>query len=343
MTGSIPLVRGRAGTPPVRVAGTEPRREYHRVHGYRRSYLRAGSGPPLLLLHGIGDSSETWREVIPLLARDHTVIAPDMLGNGRSDNPRADYSVAAFANGVRDLLGVLGIERATIVGHSLGGGVAMQFTYQYPHVCERLVLVSTGGLGREVTPVLRAVTLPNADLAMALLRTPGARIGARIGAEVMRRTGTSFGHDAADFLRVVESVRDATSRSALVRTVRSVVDWRGQVITMLDRAYLARAVPTLILWGGRDTVIPVAHAEVARAALPGSRLEVFEGAGHFPHRSDPERFVAVLRDFLARNEPAAHDPEHWRELLRGGRPDDSEGDDAARTEDAIVAGARSGT
>jgi pimeloyl-ACP methyl ester carboxylesterase len=105
---------------------------FRMVHGYRRAFRLAGSGPPVVLVHGIGDSSGTWKPIISALARRHLVIAPDLLGHGSSDKPRADYSVAAYANGVRDLLGVLGVERATLIGHSLGGGVAMQFAYQFP-------------------------------------------------------------------------------------------------------------------------------------------------------------------------------------------------------------------
>src|SRR5207253_6139212 len=120
------------------------------IHGYRRVFRIAGSGPPLLLIHGIGDSSATWSTVMPALAQRHLVIAPDLLGHGESDKPRADYSVGAHASGIRDLLVALGVERATFVGHSLGGGVAMQLAYQFPQRCERLVLVASGGLGKEV-------------------------------------------------------------------------------------------------------------------------------------------------------------------------------------------------
>jgi len=325
----------------------EPRLEYRTVHGYRRAFVVAGpvepGRPALLLLHGIGDSSDTWRDLVPVLAREHTVIAPDLLGHGRSDKPRADYSISAFANGLRDLLGVLGIERASVVGHSLGGGVAMQFAYQYPHLCERLVLVSSGGVGREVNPVLRLVSLPNADVALHLLRLPAARRTGHAAAALLRRTGLALGHDAPDLVRVFDALPDATSRAAVVRTLRAVVDWRGQVVTMLDRAYLARGMPTLLVWGSRDPIIPVAHAHAAHAALPGSRLEVFSGAGHFPHHSDPVRFVGVLEDFLATTAPSDHDPEHWRDLLRRGRPDEYADAHAALTEETISAATRSGT
>jgi len=116
LIGSPATSQERRGRMPLAsVRDGDLRLEFRTVHGYRRAFLRAGQGPVVLLVHGIGDSSQTWRELIPLLARKHTVIAPDLLGHGQSDKPRADYSVAAFANGLRDLLEVLEIERATVV------------------------------------------------------------------------------------------------------------------------------------------------------------------------------------------------------------------------------------
>jgi pimeloyl-ACP methyl ester carboxylesterase len=290
------------------------------VHGYRRVFRIAGSGPPLLLIHGIGDSSETWRSVLPALARKHLVIAPDLLGHGMSAKPRADYSVAAYANGMRDLLGVLDIDRVSLVGHSLGGGVAMQFAYQFPEKTERMVLVSSGGAGHGVSPLLRAATLPGASALLAAVRLPGARLAVSAGVSVLERLDTGLGADAGDLRRVVDALPDARARAAFIRTLRAVVDWRGQVVTMLDRCYLARGMPTLLIWGTRDSVLPVGHAYQARAAMPGSRLEIFEGAGHFPFRSDPLRFVSLLEEFLATTSPAEWGVEQWRELLRGGRP-----------------------
>ena len=294
--------------------------QYRRIHGYRRAFVHVGKGPALLLIHGIGDRSDTWRTLIPTLARDHTVIAPDLLGHGRSDKPRADYSVAAYANAMRDLLSVLGIERASVVGHSLGGGVAMQFAYQYPERCERLVLVATGGISREVNPILRLASAPNADLVLPLLRLPAMRLVGRALVKLLQLLGTDMGRDADDLQLVFEALPDATARRAFIRTLRAVVDWRGQVITMLDRSYLTRGMPTLLVWGTRDAVVPYEHANIAHAAMPGSRLEVFDGAGHFPHHFDPERFSAVLRDFLTTTKPASYASNEWRELLRRGRP-----------------------
>lgn len=290
------------------------------IHGYRRVFRVAGEGPPLLLIHGIGDSSATWRTVIPALARTHRVIAPDLLGHGASAKPRADYSVAAYANGMRDLLSVLGIDRVTLVGHSLGGGVAMQFAYQFPEKTERMVLVSSGGAGHAVSPLLRAATLPGAQAALSLLRLPGARGAVGAGVALLARLDTGLGLDAPDLKRVVDALPDATARAAFIRTLRAVVDWRGQVVTMLDRCYLVRALPTMLMWGSRDSVLPIGHGYQAHAAMPGSRFEVFDGAGHFPFRTDPRRFVNVLEDFLAATAPTEWGVEDWRDLLRDGRP-----------------------
>lgn len=290
--------------------------QFRTVHGYRRAFRVLGGGPPLVLVHGIGDSSATWEPVLAELARRHTVIAPDLLGHGASAKPRADYSVAAYANGVRDLLGVLDVDRVTLVGHSLGGGVAMQFAYQFPERTERLVLVGSGGAGPDVSSVLRAATLPGAALLLTLLKLPTARWQVGRIVALLHALGTDLGQDAPDLLRVVDALPDATARAAFTRTLRSVVDWRGQVVTMLDRCYLTRGMPTLLIWGDRDAVVPVEHAYQAHAAMPGSRLEIFADAGHFPFHTDPVRFVRVLEDFLATTAPAAWSGEQWRQLLR---------------------------
>jgi pimeloyl-ACP methyl ester carboxylesterase len=292
--------------------------QFRTIHGYRRAFRRCGSGPVLLLLHGIGDSSEAWVPLLPALAERYTVIAPDLLGHGQSDKPRADYSAAAYANGMRDLLDVLEVERATIVGHSLGGGVAAQIAYQYPQRCERLVLIAPGGAGPEVTPLLRLLAAPYAELLLPPLRLPGSRQVARIVTAALSRTRSNLGRDAHEVRRIVDGLTRTDSQFAFTHTLRSVVDWHGQEVTMLDRTYLAAGVPVQIVWGDRDGVIPVAHAERAHEAMPGSRLEIFEGAGHFPHHEDPDRFLAVLDDFMRTTKPAVHDQRAWRRRLRAG-------------------------
>ncbi|HET6950910.1 MAG TPA: alpha/beta fold hydrolase, partial [Acidimicrobiales bacterium] len=317
--GAGPDVTAAGGTGAGRgTTGDVARVRYRTVHGYRRAYRMAGRGPAVLLLHGIGDSSVSWLPVMDDLARDHTVIAPDLLGHGESDKPRADYAVAAYANGMRDLLDILGVERATIVGHSLGGGVAAQMSYQFPERCERLVLVASGGAGRDVTPLLRLAAAPLAEVFLAPLRWPGVQPGMRLALDVLGRLGHDLGRDRDHVARIVGALPDGRAQVAFTRTLRSVVDWRGQVVTLLDRCYLAESVPTLLVWGERDGVIPVAHARRAHAAMSGSRLEVFPGAGHFPHHADPARFAALLAEFMATTEPATYDPDRWRDLLRRG-------------------------
>jgi pimeloyl-ACP methyl ester carboxylesterase len=304
--------------PGVRREGTF-RVQYRTIHGYRRAFVMAGSGPAILLIHGIGDSSDTWRPVFDQLAQHHTVIAPDLLGHGRSEKPRADYSIAGYANGMRDLLSVLDIDRVTVVGHSLGGGVAAQFAYQFPDRCERLVLVGSGGVGRTVSPLLRLAAVPGVEFLMPLFGLPPVRLVSRITFAMLTLLDTALGRDAEEVLAVFDALPNTEARQAILRTLRSSVDWRGQVITMLDRAYLAEGVPTKVIWGRRDAIIPLGHGRLAQAAMPGSDLEIFDEAGHFPHHTDPARFVEIVSDFVANTAPSKFDPERWRERLRRGQ------------------------
>lgn len=297
-----------------------PALHYRTIHGYRRAYRIAGSGPAILLIHGIGDNSTTWSTVQTALAQRFTVIAPDLLGHGRSDKPRADYSVAAYANGMRDLLSVLGVDSVTVIGHSLGGGVAMQFAYQFPQLVDRLILVGAGGVTKDVNIALRVASLPMGSEALAMLRLPlvlpALQVIGRIGGALFGSTG--IGRDIPDMLRILADLPEPTASSAFARTLRAVVDWRGQVVTMLDRCYLTQSVPVQLIWGGDDSVIPVSHARMAHAAMPGSRLEIFERSGHFPFHDDPDRFVEIVERFIDGTEPAVHDQEFLRSLLRTG-------------------------
>jgi pimeloyl-ACP methyl ester carboxylesterase len=306
--------------------------EFRTIHGYRRAFRIAGEGPAILLIHGIGDNSSTWETVQKKLAQRFTVIAPDLLGHGKSDKPRADYSVAAYANGMRDLLAVLDIERVTVVGHSLGGGVTMQFAYQYPQLVERIVLVGTGGVTKDVHFVLRLASLPMGSEALALLRMPGAlpalQVVGRVVGKMLNVVGAAAPaiapskFDLPDVLRILDELPEPTASAAFSRTLRAVVDWRGQVVTMLDRCYLTQSVPVQLIWGEHDSVIPVSHAKMAHAAMPGSRLEVFEKSGHFPFHDFPDRFVEVVEQFIDSTEPASYDQDRLRSLLRTGISED---------------------
>ncbi len=285
------------------------------LHGREAGYLVGGEGPVLLMIHGMAGSSENWRDVIEPLARRNTVIAPDLPGHGESAAGPGDYSLGGLASGLRDLLMSLGHERATLVGHSLGGGIAMQFTYQFPELVERLVLVSSGGLGPEVSPVLRAAALPGADLFIAATAGVGERVGGAIG-RGLAAVGMRPGPDMAEVARGYASLADAGHRKAFLSTLRSVVGTEGQRIAASDRLYLAEAVPLLIVWGARDPIIPVRHGEDALRALPGSRLEIFDGVGHMPQVEQPGHFIAVLERFLAESEPASFNRDEWRARFR---------------------------
>ncbi len=296
----------------------EPRYEEVELHGHTVGYLRAGEGPLVVLIHGITSSSEVWREVMLQLAETHTVVAPDLLGHGRSAKPRGDYSLGAYASGIRDLLGVLGFERGTTVGHSLGGGIAMQFAYQFPEYCERLVLMSSGGLGREVNPLLRAATLPGSELVLPVLTHSYALGAGEAIASAAGRLGLQFGHDVAEFARGYASLADGEAQAAFLQTLRAVIDIGGQRVSALDRIYLAEQMPLLVIWGTDDPVIPSAHGRGVLDLVPTARLVELEGAGHFPQLDEPYRVARELADFIDTTEPYEWSLEEMREQLRRG-------------------------
>ncbi|UCE84915.1 MAG: alpha/beta fold hydrolase [Deltaproteobacteria bacterium] len=274
------------------------------IHDQRITYRTAGSGPVVLLIHGMAGSATTWRQVMPGLAKRFTVVAPDLLGHGRSDKPQGDYSLGAFACTLRDLLVALGHEHATVVGQSLGGGVAMQFSYQYPERTERLVLVGSGGLGREVNRLLRLLALPGSETVLRLACAAPVRGAIESLGSGAARVGLQPVPVVAELWRSYASLSDDATRRAFLRTLRAVVEPRGQAVSAANRLHLAAAVPTLILWGDRDTIIPVDHAYAAHESIPGSRLEIFEGVGHYPHCEAPERFVELLSEFIETTVPA---------------------------------------
>ncbi|HET6949663.1 MAG TPA: alpha/beta fold hydrolase [Acidimicrobiales bacterium] len=285
------------------------------VHGHEVAYRALGEGPVVVLVHGIAGSSTTWVPVMPLLGEDYTVIAPDLLGHGESAKPRGDYSLGAYASGIRDLLTVLGHERATFVGHSLGGGIAMQLAYQFPHMCERLALVATGGFGKEVNPLLRAISLPGSEYVLPVVLTRHVHGLASTVGRVFGSLGLRGDALLTEVWAAYTTLTDARAQRAFVHTIRSVIDVAGQRVSARDRLYLAQEVPTLIVWGDRDAVIPVEHGYAAHELLPASRLEIVEGAGHFLPFEQPQLLDALLRDFLASTEPASVTAERWSQVL----------------------------
>jgi pimeloyl-ACP methyl ester carboxylesterase len=285
------------------------------LHGHRVRYRIGGEGPAIVLIHGITGTSGTWGEVLPDLAEGHTVLAPDLLGHGESAKPRGDYSLGAYASGIRDLMIAVGIDRATIVGHSLGGGVAMQLAYQFPERLDRLVLVSSGGLGREVHMMLRLTALPGAEYVLPLLYAEPLRNAGSAVTAFLSRLGLRVGPDLEEIGRGFASLADVDARQAFIHTARSIIDFDGQRVSARDRLYLSEGVPSLLIWGENDPIIPADHGREAQREMPGSRFELFPGAGHFPYRSDPRRFVASLSEFIAETDPADLTTAEIRDLV----------------------------
>ncbi len=291
--------------------------EAHEVdlHGHRAVYRTMGSGPNLVLIHGMINSSRHWEAVATQLAGSYRVIAPDLIGHGEAATPRGDYSLGAHAASIRDLLTTIGVERATIVGHSLGGGVAMQFFYQFPQRTERLALISSGGLGHEVSPLLRGAALPGSAALLKLASRPRLVGALAAGGQRLRARGNPSGVYLQAVARALGPLQEDGSRRAFLETLRSVIDVHGQRVSARDRLYLLGEMPTLIAWGERDRTIPIAHGVEARQSIPNCRFETLPKAAHFPNLEDPGRLAAVLADWLATTAPAHIDDSEWGDVI----------------------------
>jgi pimeloyl-ACP methyl ester carboxylesterase len=294
------------------------------VHGHLVRYAVAGDPvgpdgaprPVVALVHGIASRSSQWEAVMARLGDVAHVVAPDLLGHGESAKPRGDYSLGAHACGVRDLLAALGHDRVSLVGHSLGGGVAMQFAYMFPERVQRLALVCSGGLGREVSPLLRAASLPGSELVLPLLTSSWVRRAGTSAHGLLGRTGVRLPPSALEVLVGFASLADPGTREAFVHTCRAVLDHRGQRIDARDRLYLARDLPLFVVWGQRDAIIPVEHGRVLAEHVPGTRLEVYERSGHFPHLTEPERLADSLRRWIDEVPEARLDPGDLTDRIR---------------------------
>jgi pimeloyl-ACP methyl ester carboxylesterase len=284
------------------------------LHGRRAVYRIAGSGPPVVLIHGMLNSSSHWQQVALELAREHTVIAPDLIGHGDSAAPRGDYSLGAHAASIRDLLAAIGVERATIVGHSLGGGVAMQFFYQFPQRVERLVLISSGGLGHEVSPMLRTAALPGVSAILSLIR-PQLLAGLAGAGRRMRERALGGGVHLQAIARALRPLENAEARQAFLTTLRSVIDVHGQRVSATDRLYLLESMPTMIVWGERDHTIPLSHGRSAHEAIPHSYFKTLPAAAHFPHLEDPQGLARALREFIEQTSPGRIEDADWGAVL----------------------------
>jgi pimeloyl-ACP methyl ester carboxylesterase len=290
------------------------------LHGHRVIYRIAGDGPPVVLIHGMVNSSKHWERVALRLADRYTVVAPDLLGHGDSAAVRGDYSLGAHACSIRDLLTTIGIDRATVVGHSLGGGIAMQFFYQFPQRVERLALISSGGLGREVSPMLRGAALPGSAAGIWLVANRRVREALDRAGERVRARGSRKGVYMQAIARAMKPLQEATARHAFIQTLRSVIDVRGQHVSAIDRLYLLGELPTLIVWGERDNTIPMAHGLAAHERIPNSRFVTLPKAAHFPNLEDPDGLAGALLDWLDTSEPGLIEDSEWGQIVGARSP-----------------------
>ncbi|MDP4013614.1 MAG: alpha/beta fold hydrolase [Candidatus Nanopelagicales bacterium] len=290
----MPLAMDLAGTTVALAAEPGPR--YVSLHDRDIAFRYwPGNGPTVLLIHGLGSSGDEWDLVIPhLRAAGHGVVAIDLPGHGNSARGREDYSLGATASIVRDLMDHLGIDRAILAGHSLGGGIALQFTYQFRERICGLVLVSSGGLGGEATGWLRAATLPGSGLVLAAI---GSRATVRSGdwlGRRLRRRGIAPRVLDPDSLAKLASFGHRPTRMAFLATLRSVVDRSGQSVSALGKLTVVGDLPVLLVWGADDPTIPMSHAQNAIARLPHAKLVVFDSVRHEPHRDRPADLAALV-------------------------------------------------
>ncbi len=291
-------------------------REFH-LHGQAVSYRHGGSGPPMVLLHGIASNNRTWDPVIERLAQTHEVIAPDLLGHGRSDKPMGDYSIGGYASVVRDLLLALEVERFTLVGHSLGGGIAMQLLHMAPELVGRLVLVDSGGLGKGLGMALRAASLPGAPLFIRAVTSAPAQAAGRRARVALERAGVELPTDATEGLAGFASLQNRDARAAFLNTVRASTSLGGQRVSAVDKLYLMEGCPVLTIWGDHDSIIPVRHAYEAQELVPHMALAIVAGAGHFPHVDSPVQFISLVTDFEDSTEPSTITLESLGHAMRG--------------------------
>ena len=284
---------------PFGAVGDSVRRDTVDVGGARMSYQHAGppGAPALILVHGLASDSDTWdRAIAPLAARGLRVLAVDLLGHGSSDKPASGYLLDDFAAQLDAFCEQVGVERATVCGHSLGGAVAVHFGYHYPHRVERLVLVAAGGLGREVHPVLRAASVRGSERVLRWALRP--RLLTFYASPRLHRALRLTPDNLVNLRRAGRALGDEAGRAAFFASLRGVIEPRGQRGSFIEMRYLAEQVPTLLVWSERDGVIPVQHARATQAHLPGSQLVIFPGGGHEPHRRHAAAFADAVADFV---------------------------------------------
>ena len=306
--------------PAERPLSTARRTSSVALAGGNVTYTVAGTGEPLLLIHGLGGNRGTWNGVIDSLATRYTVIAPDLPGHGDSDSPAGDYSLGAHASVMRDLLMALGHPSATVIGHSLGGGIALQFGYQFPDRMDRLVLVGSGGLGPELTVMLRAATLPGAGAVVAGLARIPEPVTRSALAVLSVVPGVLARPDAGSLAEAIHGLAEPRRRRGFIGTARTVIGWRGQTVSAVGQLSLLAGVPIMLAWGSEDRTIPPRHHQAVARRLPDAVAVEIPSAGHFPHETAPEALLPRLHDFLSGNAAFRYDENQWRRSVAGPVP-----------------------
>jgi pimeloyl-ACP methyl ester carboxylesterase len=276
-------------------ANVKPRHAFISVEGTRLHWAELGEPAsnrvPLVLLHGLNDSHLTWTRAALALSTDRRVLMPDLPGYGLSERPNASYTLRWHANVMAKWLQAIGLDSVDLVGHSFGGGVAQEMLLECPTRIRRLVLVASGGLGRQVAPVLRLAATPH------VVEQFGQRFMALGTRMAIGGNGAEFSRE--DVLALCAMNGTPGSARAFARTVRDVIDWRGQRRTFFQRAHELTELPAIaVCWGDRDPIIPAAHGQAFAAFVEGVELRQFDGCGHFPHRQEPTVFARTVRDFL---------------------------------------------
>jgi pimeloyl-ACP methyl ester carboxylesterase len=283
-----------AGVTVASTMGMGPRHSFRRVDGIRLHWVEQGQShqrPPLVLLHGLNDCYRTWNSVAARLAHDRRILMLDLPGHGLSERPDATYRLEWYAKVVGSWLSDLSLDRFDVVGHSFGGGVAQMMLLEKPRCIRRLVLVSSGGLGREIAMALRLAALPR------IVEHFGQPFMKPVTMLALRMTGVNLSERDVARLAILNGQRG--SARAFARTVRDVIDWRGQRRTFFERAHELSHLPAIaVFWGDRDNVIPVRHARELSKFVDGVRLVEFKGTGHSPQRQSPDAFEAEVRSFL---------------------------------------------
>ncbi|MEI6360746.1 MAG: alpha/beta fold hydrolase [Actinomycetes bacterium] len=276
------------------------------LHSHEVAYVdHAGAGIPLLLVHGVGSSLETWGDVPDrLAATGFRVIAVDLIGHGESGLGNGDFSLGANASVIRDLLDHLGVGRVHLVGHSLGGGVSMQFLYQFPDRVETLTLVSSGGLGPDVAATLRAATLPGSRMVIRLASRPGFVSTASWLGRALNAFGKDVDALSPRAMSRLSALSDDGRSAAFLATLRSVVGPAGQTVYAMNKLQSVDPERVLVIWGAEDPTLPVQHAWDTHEQLPGSRIVIVPGAHHHPHTDNPDLFVRALVQHVGL--PVAH-------------------------------------